>query len=157
MIQHAPEHLRACKLGEPKLFDTAAELTAAQLTHAAWTSSFCDLLVHLVDVQRTWLARAQHTVTPPLDQAACSTLAALREAWKSIDDASRIYVAGLKGGGSRRDRALHQYQGRAAGLPALADFASPGAACRTASQRGGTTALPAWLFDRLAGLSHLRG
>src|SRR5215211_5130511 len=64
-----------------KLFDTAAELTQAQLTHTDGDSeAIFDLLVHLVDVQRTWLARAQHTVVPPLDQAACSTLAALRDA-----------------------------------------------------------------------------
>ena len=80
-----------------KLFDTAAELTAAQLTHAATNSeSIFDLLLHLVDVQRVWLARAQHTVASPLDEAACATLAALREAWKSVDDASRMYVADLR-------------------------------------------------------------
>ena len=80
-----------------KLFDTAAALTQAQLTRAAGNSeSIFDLLVHLVDVQRTWLARAQHTVAPPLDQAACSTLAALRDVWKTVDDASRMYVADLR-------------------------------------------------------------
>jgi uncharacterized damage-inducible protein DinB len=80
-----------------KLFDTAAEVTTAQLSHTDgdWGSIF-DLLVHLVDVQRTWLARAQHTVAPPLDPAACSTLAALRDAWKTADDASRKYVADLR-------------------------------------------------------------
>ena len=36
-----------------KLFDTAAELTAVQLTYtAANPESILDLLVHLVDVQR---------------------------------------------------------------------------------------------------------
>jgi uncharacterized damage-inducible protein DinB len=80
-----------------KLFDTAAELTPAQLTHTAGDAeSILDRLVHLVDVQRTWLARAQHTVAPPLDSASCSTLAALRDAWKSVDDASRMYVAELR-------------------------------------------------------------
>jgi uncharacterized damage-inducible protein DinB len=77
-----------------KLFDTAAELTEGQLMlAAAGSETIFDLLVHLVDVQRTWLARAQHTVAPPLDQAACSTLAALRDVWQTIDDASRMYVA----------------------------------------------------------------
>ncbi len=80
-----------------KLFDTAAELTQAQLTHTAGEAvSILDLLVHLVDVQRTWLARAQHRMVPPLDSATCSTLAALRDAWKSVDDASRMYVADLR-------------------------------------------------------------
>src|SRR6266545_3830879 len=80
-----------------KLFDTAAELTQAQLTHTAGDAvSILDLLVHLVDVQRTWLARAQHKMVPPLDSATCSTLAALRDAWKSVDDASRMYVAELR-------------------------------------------------------------
>jgi uncharacterized damage-inducible protein DinB len=80
-----------------KLFDTAAELTPAQLTHTAGDAvSILDLLVHLVDVQRTWLARAQHKMVPPLDSATCSTLAALRDAWKSVDDASRMYVAELR-------------------------------------------------------------
>jgi uncharacterized damage-inducible protein DinB len=49
----------------------------------------------LVDIQRTWLARAQHTIAPPLDQAACATLAALHEVWTTVDDASRTYAAGL--------------------------------------------------------------
>jgi uncharacterized damage-inducible protein DinB len=80
-----------------KLFDTAAELSAAQLTHAATNSeSIFDLLLHLVDVQRVWLARAQHKLASPLDEGACATLAALREAWKSVDDASRTYVADLR-------------------------------------------------------------
>jgi uncharacterized damage-inducible protein DinB len=80
-----------------RLFDTAAELTVAQLTDAAAnTESILALLVHLVDVQRTWLARAQHTVAPPLDPAACSTLAALRDAWRTVDDASGKYVADLR-------------------------------------------------------------
>jgi uncharacterized damage-inducible protein DinB len=80
-----------------KLFDTAAELTAAQLTEATGASeSIFDLLHHLVDVQRTWLARAQQTVAPPLDQAAWSTLAALQDAWRSIDEANQMYVAGLQ-------------------------------------------------------------
>jgi uncharacterized damage-inducible protein DinB len=80
-----------------KLFDTAAELTQDQLTYAAAnTESILELLVHLVDVQRTWLARAQHTVVPPLDSAACSALAALRDEWKRIDDASRMYIADLR-------------------------------------------------------------
>jgi uncharacterized damage-inducible protein DinB len=79
-----------------KLFDTAAQISEEQLTHAAGDSaSIFDLLVHLVDVQRTWLARAQHTVTSPLDRAACSTLAALRTAWKTVDEANRMYIAGL--------------------------------------------------------------
>jgi DinB family len=79
-----------------KLFDTAAELTERQLIHAAVGSeTIFDLLVHLVDVQRTWLARAQYTQTPHLDRAACSTLGALRELWERVDDATRMYVAGL--------------------------------------------------------------
>ena len=79
-----------------KLFDTAAQISEAQLTHAeSNTASIFELLVHLVDVQCTWLARTQHTVAPPLDPAAGSTLAALREAWESVDEASRMYVAGL--------------------------------------------------------------
>ena len=51
-----------------KLFDAAAQISEAQLTHAEDnTASIFDLLVHLVDVQRTWLARAQHTVAPSRD------------------------------------------------------------------------------------------
>jgi uncharacterized damage-inducible protein DinB len=77
-----------------RLFAAAAQITEAQLTHAEDnTASILDLLVHLVDVQRTWLACAQHTVAPPLDQAVCSTLAALREAWETVDDASRQPVS----------------------------------------------------------------
>src|SRR5258708_4948714 len=80
-----------------KLFDTAAQIAEVQLTQAAADSeSIFDLLVHLVDVQRIWLARAQHTAAPPLDPAACATLAALREAWKIVDDANRMYVADLR-------------------------------------------------------------
>ena len=80
-----------------KLFDTAAQISEAQLTHAAGDSeSILDLLVHLVDVQHIWLARAQHMVAPPLDPAACSTLTALRDAWETVDDASRMYVADLQ-------------------------------------------------------------
>jgi uncharacterized damage-inducible protein DinB len=61
----------------------------------ASAESIFDLLVHLVDLQRTWLARAQHTIAPPLDPTAYSTLAALRDAWKNINEANRTYVAGL--------------------------------------------------------------
>src|SRR5215213_9110418 len=79
-----------------KLFDTAIQISEAHLTHAADDSeSIFALLVHLVDVQRTWLARAQYTVAPPLDPATCATFAALRETWKRVDDASRMYVADL--------------------------------------------------------------
>ena len=55
-----------------------------------------EVVVHLVDVQRTWLARAQHTPAPPLDRAACSTLPALREVCEGVDTASRMYVADLR-------------------------------------------------------------
>ena len=79
-----------------KLFDAAAQASAAQLTHAADSESIFALLLHLVEVQRTWLARAQLTAAPPLDQAACATLAALRETWKSVDDAGRIYIDALR-------------------------------------------------------------
>lgn len=80
-----------------KLFDTAAQIAEVQLTQAAAdTESIFDLLVHLVDVQRVWLARAQHTAAPPLDRAACTTLAALREAWKNVDNANRRYIADLR-------------------------------------------------------------
>jgi len=80
-----------------KLFDTAAELREEQLMLAAVGSdTVFDLLVHLVDVQRTWLARAQHTPPPPLDRAACSTLPTLREVWERVDTASRVYVADLR-------------------------------------------------------------
>src|SRR5215207_2329752 len=79
-----------------KLFDAAALISAAQLTHATDDSeSIFALLVHLVDVQRVWLARAQHTVALPLDPTACATLAALRVAWESVDNVSRVYVASL--------------------------------------------------------------
>lgn len=79
-----------------KLFDTAAGLSQAQLTEATGDSeSIFALLVHLVDVQRVWLARAQHTVAPPLDPSSCSTLAVLRVAWESVDEASSTYVASL--------------------------------------------------------------
>ena len=80
-----------------KLFATAAQIAEAQLTYADDNSeSIFDLLVHLVDVQRVWLARAQHAAIPPLDRAACVTLAALRDVWKSVDDANRVYIAGLR-------------------------------------------------------------
>src|SRR5215207_7254756 len=81
-----------------KLFDTAAALTQAQLTRAAGNSeSIFDLLVHLVDVQRTWLARAEHTIVSPFDPALYTTLPTLRDVWKTVDNASRMYVAALDG------------------------------------------------------------
>jgi uncharacterized damage-inducible protein DinB len=79
-----------------KLFEAAAQISEAQLTKAiGGTESIFDLLLHLVDVQRTWLARSQHTVASPLDSVRCSTLAALRGVWESVDNASRVYVASL--------------------------------------------------------------
>lgn len=80
-----------------KLFDTAAQLTDAQLTLASVNSgSIFDILAHLTDVQRSWLARAQQIAPPPpIDRAACATLVALREAWEAVDTANRMYVAGL--------------------------------------------------------------
>jgi uncharacterized damage-inducible protein DinB len=93
MLQSIYAHAR---WANARLFDTAAALTQAELTQAADDSeSIFALLVHLVDVQRTWLARAQHTIAPPLDAGTYPTLAALREVWQSIDDASRTYVAGM--------------------------------------------------------------
>jgi len=82
--------------------------------------------IHLVDVQRTLLARAQHTVTAPLEHAPCATLAALRDAWQSLDEANRMYVAGLQAddlaeivrytnsdiGGEPRTRATLRFWGR---------------------------------------------
>ncbi len=82
-----------------KLFAAAAGLPAAQLAQrAANTDSIMDLLVHLVDVQRTWLARDQGTSVPALDPTTCSTLVALRELWQSTDHASRTYIAELHAG-----------------------------------------------------------
>src|SRR4249919_294372 len=79
-----------------KLFDTAAQVVEVQLSLAADDSeSIFDLLVHLVDVQRTWLARSQQAAVPPLDLAACATLTALRDVWKNVDDANRRYIADL--------------------------------------------------------------
>src|SRR5262245_40498799 len=79
-----------------KLFDTAANLAQAQLTQADTDAeSIFALLLHLVDVQRTWLARAQHTVASPLDPASYPTLATLRDAWQRADEASSTYVASL--------------------------------------------------------------
>src|SRR3712207_4776120 len=79
-----------------KLFDIAAQISEAQLTEATGGSdSIFDLLVHMVDVQHTWLARAQHSVAAQLDPASCSTLAALRDAWQSVDEASSTYIASL--------------------------------------------------------------
>ena len=79
-----------------KLFDTAAQIAEVQLSQAADDSeSIFDLLVHLVDVQRTWLARSQQAAVPPLDLAACATLTALRDVWKNVDDANRRYIADL--------------------------------------------------------------
>lgn len=79
-----------------KLFDTAAQISEAQLTEATdGNDSIFDLLLHLVDVQRTWLARAQHTVASLLDPASFATLAVLREAWQTVDEASSTYVASL--------------------------------------------------------------
>jgi uncharacterized damage-inducible protein DinB len=80
-----------------KMFATAAQIAEAQLSQAAdGSESIFELLVHLVDVQRTWLARAQHTVAPPLDRAACASLPALHDVWKSVDDANRRYIADLR-------------------------------------------------------------
>ena len=75
-----------------KLFDAAAQLPAAQLTtaHNAAESIF-DILLHLVDVQRVWLARAQQ-IAPSPDLAIGMSFAALREAWESVESQSRIYV-----------------------------------------------------------------
>ena len=79
-----------------KLFDTAAQIAEVQLSQAADDSeSIFALLVHLVDVQRTWLARSQQAAVPPLDRAACATLTALRDVWKNVDDANRRYIADL--------------------------------------------------------------
>jgi uncharacterized damage-inducible protein DinB len=74
-----------------KLFDAAAQLPAAQLTtaHNAAGSIF-NILLHLVDVQRVWLARAQQL--PPPDLAVGTSFAALREAWESVESQNRIYV-----------------------------------------------------------------
>jgi len=94
MLQSIYAHAR---WANGKLFATAAELPAAQLTEATGgAESIFDLLLHLVEVQRIWLARAHQTVAPPLDQAACSTLAALREVWQSVDAANQRYVASLR-------------------------------------------------------------
>ena len=93
MLQSIYAHAR---WANEKLFDATAQISEAQLTHAEEnTASILDLLVHLVEVQRTWLARAQLTLAPPLDPAAHASLAALREAWKIVDEARRMYVAGL--------------------------------------------------------------
>lgn len=79
-----------------RLFDTAAQISEAQLTEATGGSdSIFHLLVHMVDVQRTWLARAQHTVAAPLDSTSCATLTALGDAWQRVDEASSTYVASL--------------------------------------------------------------
>jgi uncharacterized damage-inducible protein DinB len=59
-----------------KLFDTAAQLSKQQLAGAlAGSEPILGTLVHLVDVQRTWLARAQQIAPPP----ALNNLASLAE------------------------------------------------------------------------------
>jgi uncharacterized damage-inducible protein DinB len=78
-----------------KLFDSAAQLTDSQLTRAAVGSeSIFDLLAHIVNVQRNWLARAQQ-IAPPPDIAIGTNFAALRAAWESVDAEIRVYVDGL--------------------------------------------------------------
>ncbi len=80
-----------------KLFDAAAQIGEPQLIHAAGDAvSILELLVHLVDVQRTWLARAQHAAVSPLDPNARVSLTALREAWKTMDEVNWMYVADLR-------------------------------------------------------------
>jgi uncharacterized damage-inducible protein DinB len=94
MLQSIYAHAR---WANEKLFDTVAQIAEVQLTQAADDSeSIFDLLVHLVDVQRTWLARSQQAAVPRLDRAACATLAALRDVWKNVDDANRQYIAELR-------------------------------------------------------------
>jgi uncharacterized damage-inducible protein DinB len=94
MLQSIYAHAR---WANEKLFTTAAQIAEAQLTQAAADSeSIFDLLVHLVDVQRIWLARAQQAAVPSLDRTACATLAVLRDVWKNVDDANCRYVAELR-------------------------------------------------------------
>ena len=81
-----------------KLLDTAAQLAEEQLALASGNGeSIFDILTHLVEVQRNWLARAQRHALPP-GLAAGASLAALREAREAIDAAYQIYIGDLSAG-----------------------------------------------------------
>jgi uncharacterized damage-inducible protein DinB len=81
-----------------KLFDTTAQLSKEQLVGAlAGSEPILDTLVHLVDVQRTWLARAQQLASPPALDGQTS-LAELREVWEDVDGANQRYLASLSAG-----------------------------------------------------------
>lgn len=77
----------------------AADLLSSEVFRAAEHPSFGSIrnaFVHVVDVQRTWLARAQGLEAPPvLDPEEFPDVAALRELWDRVDAETDAYVAGV--------------------------------------------------------------
>ncbi|RIK45030.1 MAG: hypothetical protein DCC55_00700 [Chloroflexi bacterium] len=81
-----------------RLFATARQLTPEQFVATAHASfgTLRDVLVHLVNAQRGWLARVRlETPSPGLRAGDFPDLAALVAVWRSIDAAMNEYVGGL--------------------------------------------------------------
>jgi uncharacterized damage-inducible protein DinB len=87
-----------------RLLEVAERLTPEQLHTPgnAGHGSVRDTLLHLISVQRSWLAwwdgslSAEEAYRLTLDPADFPDLAALRTAWETVDQATQAFVAGLK-------------------------------------------------------------
>ena len=82
-----------------RILDTAASLTYAHYAAATFTSgeSLHNTLAHVLEAQQVWRLRCQHGISPAVLVAGenISSLAALREIWKSEFAAMRWYLASL--------------------------------------------------------------
>lgn len=78
-----------------RLFATALALTPEEFTtqeHASF-GTLRDVLVHMVSVQRGWLARVKLTAPPPpLAAADFADVASLLEQWRQIDAETHAFV-----------------------------------------------------------------
>jgi uncharacterized damage-inducible protein DinB len=80
-----------------RLFETAGRLTPEQFLgqgHATF-GTLRDVLLHLVDVEQMWLARARGQPNPASLSADLRSVADIRAAWQVIDAAMHQFIGGL--------------------------------------------------------------
>ncbi len=82
-----------------RILDTAASLTDEEYAAATFANgaSLHNTLAHIHEAQQVWRLRCQHGISPSVLVAGenISSLAALREIWKSERAAMRWYLASL--------------------------------------------------------------
>ncbi|MGE3908277.1 MAG: DinB family protein [Chloroflexota bacterium] len=108
-----------------RVLDAAENLTAEQLhaPGAAGHGSIRDTLVHMMAAHRGWLSWWDGSMSPAaayglkMDPADYPDIAALRAAWREIDQQTEKFVSGLTDADPARNYAADMGNGQSWGMP----------------------------------------